>query len=218
MNGVALANRDKVVFCLGSDGSQQEGNDAEAARLAVAQGLNVKLLLDDNDVTIAGHPSEYLKGYDLTKTLEGHGLKVLTVQGEDIDALWGAISTVTTYQGPAAGKNIFYGRTKFASDNLFVLVVAKRPMAPGIPDIEGSTHGHDVIPIKSAVKYLEKRGLSSFTSFYDSIKPTPSPYLYVGSSKEVGANRVVFGEAVNLVLDKFSKEENAKKVMVIDSA
>lgn len=107
MNGVALANRDKVVFCLGSDGSQQEGNDAEAARLAVAQGLNVKLILDDNDVTIAGHPSEYLKGYDLTKTLEGHGLKVLTVQGEDIDALWGAISTVTTYQGPAAGKRIY---------------------------------------------------------------------------------------------------------------
>ena len=45
VNGVALANRDKTVFCLGSDGSQQEGNDAEAARLAVAQGLNVKLLI-----------------------------------------------------------------------------------------------------------------------------------------------------------------------------
>jgi transketolase N-terminal domain/subunit len=45
VNGVALANRDKVLFCLGSDGSQQEGNDAEAARLAVAQGLNVKLLI-----------------------------------------------------------------------------------------------------------------------------------------------------------------------------
>jgi transketolase N-terminal domain/subunit len=45
VNGVAFANRDKTVFCLGSDGSQQEGNDAEAARLAVAQGLNVKLLI-----------------------------------------------------------------------------------------------------------------------------------------------------------------------------
>ena len=43
------------------------------------------------------------------------------------------------------------------------------------------------------------------------------PYLYIGSTKEVGANRVVFGEAVNLVLDKLSKEEAAKKVMVIDS-
>jgi transketolase N-terminal domain/subunit len=106
VNGVAMANKDKVVFCLGSDGSQQEGNDAEAARLAVAQNLNVKLLIDDNDVTIAGHPSQYLKGYDLTKTLEGHGLKVYTVQGEDIDALWGAIASVVTYDGPAAGKPV----------------------------------------------------------------------------------------------------------------
>lgn len=90
-------------------------------------------------------------------------------------------------------------------------------MAPGVPDIEGSTHGHDVIPIKAAVKYLEKRGLSSFAPFYDGIKPNPNPYLYIGSSKEVGANRVVFGEAVNMVLDKYPKEEMAKKVMVIDS-
>ena len=102
VNGVALANRDKIVFCLGSDGSQQEGNDAEAARLAVAQNLNVKLLIDDNDVTIAGHPSEYFKGYDLTRTLEGHGLKVVTVQGEDLDALWGGFVEVINYDGPAA--------------------------------------------------------------------------------------------------------------------
>jgi hypothetical protein len=39
----------------------------------------------------------------VTKTLEGHGLKVLTVKGEDIDALWGAISFIATYDGPAAG-------------------------------------------------------------------------------------------------------------------
>lgn len=103
MNGVALANRDKVLFCLGSDGSQQEGNDAEAARFAVAQNLNVKLFIDDNDVTIAGHPSEYLKGFSTGKTLEGHGMKVITVNGEDIDALWGAVSTVVTHNGPAAG-------------------------------------------------------------------------------------------------------------------
>ena len=103
VNGIALANRDKVVFCLGSDGSQQEGNDAEAARLAVAQNLNVKLLIDDNDVTIAGHPSKYLRGYDLTKTLEGHGLKVVTADGEDIDSLWAAIASVVTHDGPAAG-------------------------------------------------------------------------------------------------------------------
>ena len=103
VNGVSLANRDKTVFCLGSDGSQQEGNDAEAARLAVAQGLNVKIFVDDNDVTIAGHPSEYLKGYNVAKTLEGHGLKVFSVQGEDLDSLWGGVCAAINHQGPVAG-------------------------------------------------------------------------------------------------------------------
>ncbi|KAJ6468315.1 thiamine diphosphate-binding protein [Mycena sanguinolenta] len=198
VNGVALANRGKTVFCLGSDGSQQEGNDAEAARLAVAQHLNVKLLIDDNDVTIAGHPSEYLKGYDVTKTLEGHGLKVITVQGEDIDALWGAISSIVTYEGPAA-------------------VIAKRVMAPGIVDIQGSPHGHDVIPVKSAVKHLISRGYPDFSELYAGMKAVDQAYLHIGSTSERGANRVVFGEAVNSVLDKLSKEEAAAKVMVIDS-
>ncbi|PBK67697.1 thiamine diphosphate-binding protein [Armillaria solidipes] len=198
VNGVALANKEKTVFCLGSDGSQQEGNDAEAARLAVAQGLNVKLLIDDNDVTIAGHPSDYLKGYDVTKVLEGHGLKVITVQGENIDSLWGAISSIVTTPGPAA-------------------VISKRVMAPGIADIEGSTHGHDVIPVKSAIKYLESRGYSTFADILLNIKGVPQPFSYIGSTKETGANRAIFGDAVNLVLDGLSKEEAAKKVMVIDS-
>ncbi|KAJ7056718.1 thiamine diphosphate-binding protein [Mycena amicta] len=198
VNGVALANRGKTVFCLGSDGSQQEGNDAEAARLAVAQGLNVKLIIDDNDVTISGHPSEYLKGYDVSKTLAGHGLKVVVVDGEDIDALWGAISTVVTHQGPAA-------------------VIAKRLMAPGVEDIQGSSHGHDVIPVKSAVKYLVSRGYPDFSNLYAGMKAVSPQYTPLGSTSELGANRVVFGEAVNLVLDTLSKEEAAAKVMVIDS-
>ncbi|KZT27199.1 Thiamin diphosphate-binding protein [Neolentinus lepideus HHB14362 ss-1] len=200
VNGVAMANRNKTVFCLGSDGSQQEGNDAEAARLAVAQKLNVKLLIDDNDVTIAGHPSEYMPGYDLTKTLQGHGLKVVTVQGEDYDALWAGLCEVISYNGPAA-------------------IISKRVMAPGVPDIEGSTHGHDVIPVKAALKYFASRGYpeSLAGDILNNIKPSSVPYLYIGSTKEVGANRVVFGEAVNSVLDELSKEEAAKKVMVIDS-
>ena len=90
-------------------------------------------------------------------------------------------------------------------------------MAPGIVDIEGSSHGHDVIPVKSAVKHLQARGYSNAVSIYDNIKPAPNPYLYIGSTKELGANRVVFGQAVSAVLDKLSKEEAAKKVMVIDS-
>jgi len=217
VNGVALANRDKTVFCLGSDGSQQEGNDAEAARLAVAQNLNVKLLIDDNDVTIAGHPSEYFKGYDLTKTLEGHGLKVVTVQGEDIDALWAGLVQVIGYNGPAAivSKRVMGPVSVSATSECVSLTLSSQ----GLPDVEGSPHAHDVIPVKSALKYFEKRGWEPSVAgdILNNIKPSASTYEYLGSSKEVAANRAVFGEAVNSVLDTLSKEEAARKVLVIDS-
>lgn len=103
------------------------------------------------------------------------------------------------------------------TDNNCPTVVSKRKMAIGIPDIEGSTHGHDVIPVKSALKYLEKRGYPDWSALYTNMKAAGQPYVHVGSTKELGANRVVFGEAVNLVLDKLSKEDASKKVMVIDS-
>lgn len=91
-------------------------------------------------------------------------------------------------------------------------------MAPGVADIEGSTHGHDVIPVKAATKYLISRGYpEAVISDILGIKPSALLYSYIGSTKETGANRAVFGDAVNLVLDKLSKEEAAKKVMVIDS-
>jgi hypothetical protein len=91
-------------------------------------------------------------------------------------------------------------------------------MAPGIKGLEGEIHAHDVIPVKTAIEYLKGRGYSEDVyGFLNEIKGKPSPYTYLGSTKELGANRVVFGEAVNLVLDKLSKEEAAKKVMVIDS-
>jgi hypothetical protein len=92
-------------------------------------------------------------------------------------------------------------------------------MAPGIRGIEGSTHGHDVVPVKLAIEYLTKRGYPEAiaSGLLTSIKAVNSPLTYLGSTKEVAANRVVFGDAVNLVLDKMTKEEAAKKVMVIDS-
>jgi transketolase len=199
VNGIAMANNDKNVILLGSDGSQQEGNDAEAARIAVARNLNVKLFIDNNDVTIAGHPSEYLKGYEIARTLDGHGLKVIRAQGEDLDSLYGAMCEVINHDGPAA-------------------VVVDRKMAAGIEGIEGECHAHDVVPVEIARKYLTKRGYSQQQlAFYDDIKPGSNPHKYKGSTKDKGANRSIFGEAVNEILDKLSKEEAKRRVMVIDS-
>ena len=198
VNGVALANPGKAVFCLGSDGSQQEGNDAEAARLAVAQHLNVKLIIDDNDVTIAGHPSKYLPGFTVAKTLAGHGMKVLEGDGEDVDSVYSRICEAMNTPGPVA-------------------VINKRPMCVGIEGLEGSTHGHDVISVEKAIAFLEKRGHSDAVAVLKSIKTPKNPYQFLGIGSKWDSNRNVFGDAVVAVLGRMSESDRKEKVLVIDS-
>lgn len=198
VNGVAMANPGKIVFCLGSDGSQQEGNDAEAARLAVAQNLNVKLIIDDNDVTIAGHPSKYLPGFSVAKTLTGHGLKVLEGDGEDVDDLYRRLCEAVNTPGAIA-------------------LINKRPMCPGIEGLEGSNHGHDVISVELAIKYLESRGQTAAVEYLNSIQKPKQTYTFLGSSSKLGANRNVFGEAVVEILNRMSEAERKQTVRVIDS-
>lgn len=198
VNGVALANPGKTAFCLGSDGSQQEGNDAEAARLAVAQQINVKLLIDDNDITIAGSPSEYLPGFSVKKTLEGHGLKVLEGDGEDVDGLYARICEAINTPGPVA-------------------IINKRAMCVGIDGLEGSNHGHDVISVDAALKYLETRGHSDAVANLKSVVKPSQDYTFLGASEKYDSNRNVFGDAVVDVLSGMSEADRKAKVLVVDS-
>jgi transketolase len=198
VNGVAIANPSKTLFCLGSDGSQQEGNDAEAARLAVAQGLNVKLIIDDNNVTIAGHPSDYLKGCSTAKTLAGQGVTVLEGDGEDLDDLYKRIITAINTPGPVA-------------------VINHRPMCPGIVGLEGSTHGHDVVSVKVALEYLESHGQQAAADALREVKAPKNDAVFLGSSDNWDANRNVFGDACVEVLGRLSEAERVAKVRVVDS-
>jgi len=197
VNGVALANPGKVVVCLGSDGAQQEGDDAEAARFAVANGLNVKLVIDDNDVTIAGHPSHYLVGYELSRTLGGHGLATYAGDGEDLDSLYRRLRQAVNSEGPAA-------------------VINHRRMAVGIEGIEGSPHGHDVIPLQRAIDYLERRGHGEAVAVLRAIEKPSNPAVYLGCG-ELGSNRNVFGDAVVAMLDRMEPSERQRSVLCVDS-
>ncbi len=198
VNGVALAHPGKTVFCLGSDGAQQEGDDAEAARFAVAHGLNVKLVIDDNDVTIAGHPSQYQPGYDLERTLGGHGLATLSGDGEDLDDLHGRLCRAVGSDGPVA-------------------VINKRSMAVGIKGLEGSTHGHDVIPVDLAIAYLEQRGQDGAATYLKGIVKPANPATFLGSGQRLEANRNVFGDAVVEILGAMTPETRKDTVLVVDS-
>ncbi len=198
VNGVAKANPDKVVFMFGSDGSQQEGDDAEAARLAVAQQLNVKLCIDDNNVTISGHPSEYLPGYDVAKTLEGHGMNVDCGDGEDFEALLTRM-------------------IKAVQKNIPVALINRRPMAPGVPVIEGTHAGHDVIAKDPALQYLAERGLTEAVDYLNGVQKVSGGAKYRGCAEEVASNRGEFGNIVNGILDRMSDVERVASVLVIDS-
>ena len=197
-NGVAMANPGKSVVLLGSDGSQMEGDNAEAARLCVGKLLNVKVLIDDNNVTIAGHPQEYLTGYDLTRTLAGYGLQTETTMGEDLDALYIDLCRVFSDQRPHA-------------------LVIKRPMAPGIVGVEGSPKAHEVLETEISIAYLEKRGgYEKAIEMLEAAKPAKSPLTYKGSSG-VGKNRDDFGKIINEILDGMSEADRIASVKVFDN-
>jgi transketolase len=195
--GVALGNPGKNVIMLGSDGSNMEGNNAEAARLAVAQNLNIKMIVDDNDVTIAGNPSSYLKGYSVANTMRGHGMKVIEVQGEAIDDIYGAIQEAMNTEGPIA-------------------VVIHRKMAPGIGDLEGQTHAHDAIPVKDAIAYLTKRDLPAAIEMIESVPKSSDPYEYKGVG-EYASLRGAVADAMCNELAKMNEKDRKEKVISIDS-
>ncbi|SDP29462.1 transketolase C-terminal domain-containing protein [Desulforhopalus singaporensis] len=196
VNGVAEADRSKTVVMFGSDGSQMEGDNAEAARYAVARNLKVKLFIDDNDVTIAGHPTQYMQGYDVEKTLQGHGLQTSSGNGEELDSLFARISAALAADGPVA-------------------VVNKRPMAVGVAGIEGSPKGHDVIAVNLAVDYLKKRNLTKAVECLENFTVEKTKQTYLGSSAEMGKVRDDFGKVVCEILDGI--ESPADKVLVVDS-
>ena len=197
-NGVAMANPGKSVVMLGSDGSQMEGDNAEAARLCVAKQINLKVLIDDNNVTIAGHPQEYLTGYDLTRTLSGYGLTTETTMGEDLDALY--VDLCRAFRDP----------------NPHALVI-KRPMAPGIEGAQGSPHAHEVLKTDLAVKYLQTRGgYEKAIDMLQAAKPGKNPLTFRGSSG-VGRNRDDFGKIVNEMLDGMEESKRVAAVRVFDN-
>ena len=198
VNGIAMANPETAVFCFGSDGSQQEGNDAEAARMAVAHQLEVKLVIDDNDVTIAGHPSHYMPGFSVARTLAGHGLTVDEGNGDDLASLYTRMARALTTPGPVA-------------------VVNTRVMADGIPGVEGTPKAHDVVSVEIAKEYLNAHGRTEAAAFLDTLGTSPNPNVYLGVSDDKASNRNLFGHAVVEVLDGMDEATRIDTVRVFDS-
>ena len=198
VNGVALSKPSKKVIMFGSDGSLQEGNDAESARFAVAQDLDVKIFIDNNNVTITGHPTDYLKGFDIKKTLQGHNMAVKVCDAENIDDLFNSMREAFLFKGPFA-------------------LICNRKMAPGIKGIEDTAKGHDAIDSISAIDYLKEKGQKEAVSLLQNTKGYEHKKTYKGSSLERYRPRDEFGKIICDILQDIPEKKRKENVIVIDS-
>jgi transketolase len=202
VNGKSIANRDKKFIILSSDGAMLEGSNSEAARLARAQNLETKILIDDNNTTIGGRPSEYMKGYDICETLKGHGVAANTCDGEDYEGLYCAIKDAINSVGPYA-------------------LVIKRLMAQGLDKLSGTLSIHDAIDKDSAITYLETRGFDEAAEYLKkvnkdkySLKKLKTTDLII--SEKASYPRKVFGEFITRYLDNLTIEQR-KNYLLIDN-
>ncbi|MGE5298006.1 MAG: transketolase [Acidobacteriaceae bacterium] len=90
--GIALAGKldGKAwrVYCLMSDGEQQEGQTWEAAMFSGSRKLNnLTAIIDRNNIQIDGHTEDVMPIEPLRKKYESFNWQVLEVDGHDIEAI-----------------------------------------------------------------------------------------------------------------------------------
>lgn len=197
VNGLALAYPERSFILYSSDGAQQEGNNAEAARFAAAHGCRVRVLVDDNDTTISGSPSEYMHNYDVGATLAGLGIPADSGPGEELDSLHDRLRRALAAPGPAA-------------------LVNKRPIAPGIPLVEGTPQAHDAISLKAALAYFGERNPEA-TRLLESQQDTVTRRQHRGCGSSWGYNRKEFGVQAAAAIDTLPPAERKARVLVVDS-
>lgn len=197
VNGVALAHPGKSVLMFGSDGSQMDGGDAEAARFAVAHRLNVKLLIDDN-ITCAGNPSAFMPGFDVAKTLEGHSLPTDTGDGEDLPSLYARFAKALAQPGPVA-------------------LINKRVMAPGMGNLEGTADAYGEIGPELAATLLRAHGHEDAARYLEEFKLELPKRTYRGSSPEKGSTRQAFGQTAATLVGSIPAGERKAKVLAVDT-
>jgi len=115
--GVALANRDQMVFASLGDGEAQEGQVHEMALLAAKEKLNnFVVFVDYNRVQLTDSLTETCP-INITGIFRAHGWNVLEIDGHDGQAIWSAIEEAE-------------------KSDLPTLVMAKTIMGHGVPGME----------------------------------------------------------------------------------
>ena len=142
--GIAYAyhmdGKKQRIYCLMSDGEQEEGNTWEAAMFVGKNKLsNLKAVMDRNNIQIDGTTETVMPLEPLADKYRAFNWHVLEVNGHDIPAFIAAVEEA---------KSIFEKPT---------LIIAHTIASKGVPEIEGDYHWHGKPPTKEEGKrFLEQ--------------------------------------------------------------
>jgi len=132
--GIALADRERKVYCIISDGELQEGQVWEAFNFAVNRKLNnLIFFLDRNGVQIEHYVNEVVASDEIAR-LEAFGLYTLRVDGNNIDQLMNRLEM--------AKKN----------NGLPTMIVMDTIAGKGVSFMENKPLWHDKVPTKDELK------------------------------------------------------------------
>ena len=129
----------RQVYCLMSDGEQEEGNTWEAAMFAGKNKLhNLTAVIDRNNIQIDGMTEEVMPLEPLADKYRAFNWHVLEVNGNDIPAFIAAVEEAKAiYEKPT-------------------LIIAHTIPGKGVPEIEFDYHWHGKPPTKEEGKRFLK--------------------------------------------------------------
>jgi len=128
------------IYCLMSDGEQQEGNTWEAVMFAGKYKLsNLIAVMDRNNIQIDGRTEDVMPLEPLADKYRAFNWHVIEVDGNDIRAFIGAIEEAKTVFGKPT------------------IIIAHTIPGKGVPEIEGDYHWHGKPPtVEEGKRFLEQ--------------------------------------------------------------
>jgi len=205
----------KVVCCMG-DGEQQKGQLSEARRLAVKYGCNNLMgVVDLNKLQIGGAIADIMP-HDIPADWAADGWNVITVNGHDWQALYGALRAAYTGE--------------VADPSRPTVVIAETIMANGVPAMEGKAKWHgqalSVDDARSAINDLgEPDRLAEFQDRRAALPPgqvnhpfphNPPPKLNIGPAIVYSCDtKTDCRSAYGAVMTELAQKNNSDRIRVV---
>ena len=206
---------DWKVACLMGDGEQQKGQLAEARRLTVKYGCNnVVAIVDWNRLQIGGDIDEIMP-HDIEADWAADGWNVLTVDGHDWNAFYGALKAAWTNQTDAPERP--------------TVILAHTIMSYGVPSMQDQAkwHGQALGPdaLRSALAELggedrfdaleARRDAMAPGSLHHDFPEVPPPSLQIGPPIVYGIDKAVdCRSAYGNVMTELADTNNADRVRI----